>query len=91
VLVVVEHRKQDVEVVEQIGQPELAGEPSGSRSRRTRSSPPRAGTAGSVASSGIDAAASSGRCVQVPAMALLKTPNMATDMNDDATYGRSLT
>lgn len=55
------------------------------------SSPPRAGTAGSAASSAIAVAASSGRSRHVPAIALLKTVISATERNEEATYGRSLT
>ena len=44
-----------------------------------------AGTAGSDASSGIGDAATSGRSLHVPAIALLKTLSIATDRNEDAT------
>jgi hypothetical protein len=48
-------------------------------------SPPRAGTAGNVASSAIADAASSSWPLHVPAIALLKTFTNATERNDDAT------
>ena len=59
--------------------------PSGSNRRRRKASPPRQGTAESVAVSGSAASASSGPSLLRPASALPKTWAIATLRNDEAT------
>jgi len=65
--------------------------PRGSNSRRRNPSPPRHGSTESRASNGIARSASSCRLGLRPPIAEPSTRAMATDRNDDATYGRSFT
>ncbi len=66
-------------------------QPSGSNSCRASSGPPRQGSAGTVTSSSIGPAASSGLALQCPVRAVLKTSASATASIEEAAYGRSLT
>ncbi|GHB70869.1 hypothetical protein GCM10010347_46310 [Streptomyces cirratus] len=59
-------------------------QPSGSKSRRTSSAPPRAGSAGISMRSGRARPGSSGRAVQWPASALRNAPLSATAKREDA-------
>ncbi len=66
-------------------------QPSGANRPVARSAPPRHGSAGIEISSGIAAAARSGRALHSPRIAVRNTWPSATASSDEAAYGRSLT
>ena len=66
-------------------------QPSGSKTRRARSIPPRHGSAGTCSSSGMAESASSWWLAQRPVSAVRNTSLIATASMLEAAYGRSFT